>query len=214
MTPRIRNFGRLGAIVLVLVLASGEEPLRPTPQFTGKAIPDPPGQREAWMPPDTKLPRFIVNATAVLFEAGMADPRGCAYREVELGDANLTKTRGFVLPENPGEAVRFAVGWDGIVYPAFAVGPTSDLDADVRALTDAVTKARREAEAPGARLRIVGWIRGPEPFVFFVLCCNRPGDCRQPVPPQALHAPPHWPGRSGREALRGRDQLDARSIPP
>ncbi len=151
MTPRIRNFGRLGAIVLVLVLASGEEPLRPTPQFTGKAIPDPPGQREAWMPPDTKLPRFIVNATAVLFEAGMADPRGCAYREVELGDANLTKTRGFVLPENPGEAVRFAVGWDGIVYPAFAVGPTSDLDADVRALTDAVTKARREAEAPGAR---------------------------------------------------------------
>ena len=81
----------------------------------------------------------------------MADPRGCAYREVEAGEDSLIKVHAFVLPGRPGDGGRFAVGWDGVVYPVFAVGPPADLDADVRALTDAVSKARREAEAPGAR---------------------------------------------------------------
>ena len=62
----------------------------------------------------------------------MADPRGCEYREVEVGDGGPVKTRGFVLPERPGDAGRFAVGWDGVVYPAFAVGAPADLEADVR----------------------------------------------------------------------------------
>ena len=152
MTPRMWKAGRFTGVVLVLLFASGQDPNRPAARFTGTAIPDPPGQRERWTPPDTKLPRFLVNASAALFDAGMADPRGCAYREVELGDANVIKTRGFVLPETPGEVGgRFAVGWDGVVYPVFAVGPHADLEADVRALTDAVAKARRESEAPRAR---------------------------------------------------------------
>ena len=111
MTPRMWKAGRFTGVVLVLLFASGQDPNRPAARFTGTAIPDPPGQRERWTPPDTKLPRFLVNASAALFDAGMADPRGCAYREVELGDANVIKTRGFVLPETPGEVGgRFAVG--------------------------------------------------------------------------------------------------------
>jgi hypothetical protein len=71
-----------------------QAPNRPAPRFTGTAIPDPPCQRERWTPPETKLPRFLVNATAALFDAGMADPRGCDYREVELGETSVIKTPG------------------------------------------------------------------------------------------------------------------------
>ena len=79
-----------------------------------------------------------MKATTLLFEHGVADPRGCEYREVDLGDAALLTTGAFVLPARPGDAGRFAVGWDGVVYPAFRVGDAADLDADIRALADAM----------------------------------------------------------------------------
>ncbi len=47
----------------------------------------------------------------------MADPRGCEYREVEVGDTWIVKTRGFVLPERAGETGRFVITWDGAIYP-------------------------------------------------------------------------------------------------
>ena len=148
--------GRMGlslSCLLAIVPASAAQP-KPSPpssRFTGTSIPDPPRQREPWTPPETKLPRFLVTATAALFEAGMADPRGCAYSDIEVRGTSLIKTRGFVLPETPGEAGRFAVDWDGIVYPVSSVGALADLEADVRSVTEAMTKARREAETPGAR---------------------------------------------------------------
>ncbi len=66
-----------------------------------------------------KVPRL---GDGALFEQGMADPRGCEYREVEVGEWIIVKTRGFVLPQRPGEAGRFVVRWDGVVYPALSVG--------------------------------------------------------------------------------------------
>ncbi len=109
-------------LALVVLAGLGAAPYRPAPKFEGNSIPDPPRQKEPWTPPQTKLPRFLVSATAALFEQGMADPRGCEYREVEMGDGTIVKTRGFVLPERAGEAGRFVVSWDGVVYPALSVG--------------------------------------------------------------------------------------------
>jgi hypothetical protein len=149
-----RLAGRMGhslCCLLVLVPAAVAQPSPPAPRFTGTSIPDPPRQHEPWAPPDTELPRFLVTATAALFAAGMADPRGCAYRDIEVRDTSLIKTRGFVRPETPGEAGRFAVDWDGVVYPVSSVGAPADLEADVRSVTEAMKRARRESDTPGAR---------------------------------------------------------------
>jgi hypothetical protein len=122
---------------------------RRTPDFAGAAIPDPPEQGRPWTPPAMKLPRFLARATSLLFEQQVADPRGCEYREVDLGDATLLTTHAFVLPARPGDAGRFAVGWDGVVYPAFRVGDAADLDADIRALADAMKDRRAKAAKDG-----------------------------------------------------------------
>ena len=81
-------------------------------------------------------------ATRLLFEQGAADPRGCEYRAVEILDPTPVATHAFVVPAKPGEARRFAVGWDGILYRASAVGKAADIDADLRALV-------AELKAPG-----------------------------------------------------------------
>jgi hypothetical protein len=121
---------------LIALAGLGAQDPRQTPKFTGKSIPDPPQQKEPWTPPRTKLPRFLVSATSALFEQGMADPRGCQYREVDAVEGRTFKTRAFVLPEKPGEPGRFAVGRDGVIRRASSVGPAADLDADIRALAD------------------------------------------------------------------------------
>ena len=108
------------------------------------------------MPPETKLPRFLVSATAALFEQGVADPRGCEYREVEVGEWNLIKTHGFVLPERPGDAGRFAVGWDGVVRPAFSVGRAVDLEADVRSAAGGLKKEQEEHEGGVVTIGVTG----------------------------------------------------------
>lgn len=118
------------------------------PPPKASTIPVPPEQHTPWVAPATKLPKFLVADVALLFEQGMADPRGCQYREVEVVDRGPIATHAFVLPAKPGEARRFAVGWDGIVYMATSVGKVADLDADVRLSAKAMKKA---ADAPGGR---------------------------------------------------------------
>jgi hypothetical protein len=110
-----------------------------SPLFTGKELPRPPKQKSAWLPSVSNLPTNYVTATELLFEQGLADPRGCEYREIEIGtgnvwsgDGGVVKTHGWVLPGR-GEQ-RFAIGWNGLVYPAVSIGTNADLDADVMAL--------------------------------------------------------------------------------
>jgi hypothetical protein len=134
-------------LAMVIFAGLGADQNRPVPKFEGKSIPDPPRQIEPWTPPQTKLPRFLVSATAALFEQGMADPRGCEYREVEAGDGAIVKTRGFVLPERAGETGRFLVSWDGVVYPALSIGAVVDLDQDIRTLAESMKRARVAATA-------------------------------------------------------------------
>ncbi len=126
---------------------SGPEPQRQAQGLASKTIPDSPNQGKPWTPPATKLPRSLVDATAALFELGAADPRGCDYREVEVDDASaVQKVRGFVMPERPGVAGRFVVGWDGLVRPALTVGAKADLDSDVQALAIVLKKSRESPQ--------------------------------------------------------------------
>jgi hypothetical protein len=141
---------RLPLALLAVALAAAPSPARPprdtepSPPFTGKAIPEPPRQKQPWKPPEHKLPPKFVDALRVLFDQGLADPRGCAYREVTVaigscwtGDAGVQATHAFVLPAGD-DGHRFAVCWNGLVYPLVGAGAKADLGADVAAAVQAV----------------------------------------------------------------------------
>jgi hypothetical protein len=137
-------------LVLIELACLGADEYRQVPKFAGKSIPDPPRQKVPWTPPQTKLPKFLVSATTALFEQGMADPRGCEYRKVEIGEGTILKTRGFVLPEREGDACRFVISWDGVVYPALSVGAVADLDKDIHTLVESMNRDRESASAKNA----------------------------------------------------------------
>lgn len=124
--------------------APGAEAMRPTLDGASAGAPGaasrvarfplPPMQRAPWSSA-ARLPVALLEAARTLFVQGFADPRGCTYREIELavgdiqrGDAGTVRTRGFVLP---GE--RFAVAWNGLVYPVVEVGAAVELADDVAA---------------------------------------------------------------------------------
>jgi hypothetical protein len=80
-----------------------------------------------------------VSTAATLFQQGLADPRGCEYRAIDVtlsdsvsGYPLLEKRRGWVLPGG-SEGQRFAILWDGLVYPIAAAGEPVELKAEVRA---------------------------------------------------------------------------------
>jgi len=110
-----------------------------SPLFAGQELPRPPKQKSAWSPPAAGLPTHYLTATERLFQQGLADPRGCDYRVIEIGtgspwsgDGGVVKTHGWVLPSR-GKP-QFAIGWNGLVYPAVSIGTNADLNADVLAL--------------------------------------------------------------------------------
>ncbi|HEY3738315.1 MAG TPA: hypothetical protein VGL53_00650 [Bryobacteraceae bacterium] len=100
------------------------------------ALPVPPSQHAAWpRPSGTIVPDYVVNVTGTLFSAGLADPRGGSYREVQLqipdGDHKVVLTHAWIFPNG------IAVAWDGLVYRIQASGPAADLDRDVATILSA-----------------------------------------------------------------------------
>lgn len=121
-----------------------------SPKFGGTELPVPPQQNVRWIPPANPFPVNYATATASLFTQGMADPRGCEYREIEIGtgeawggDGGVAATRGWVLPGSGAQ--RFAVAWNGLVYPVVSVGKAADLAADVQAAVQKPGRSWRSA---------------------------------------------------------------------
>ena len=128
------------AIALLIVSAAFQSPA----EAQEPTLPMPPRQAEPWTPPRTSLPKFLISATAALYDQGLADPRGCDYRKIKIaigsvwgGGAHEIETSGWVLPTVDGSKPRHAIAWSGLVYPLTGVGGPADIDADVRALEDA-----------------------------------------------------------------------------
>lgn len=124
------------------------------PRFDGESLPQPPQQGALWAPPATELPAAFVSATKVLFDQGLADPRGTEYREIEVGvgepwggDGGVVKTHGWILPRKAADDHLFAVCWNGLVYPVVSSGEK----ADVRTDGLAVAKTEEERLGRGAR---------------------------------------------------------------
>ncbi len=169
MRPQFRTISgrrivRLGLAIFVAVACRAANSLaqdvRPASRFEGTQIPDPPQQKQPWTPPESRLPRFLINATSTLFDQGLADPRGCEYRWIEIGvgsvwggQGGIASTKGWVLPAPDGQKQRFAVSWSGLVYPVVKLGEPGDLASDVLALEERAGNGRADV-APAERRKI------------------------------------------------------------
>jgi len=145
--PRILLATIIGGVLLAFAAAAPalarEQPGPPKPGvlFTGKEIQRPPQAGKEWKPPETSLPESWISTMRLLLSYGFADPRGCEYREVELTCGSLWSKKGMLIPthawalprqeSDPPDAPRFAVAWNGIVYPVVSVGAPADLHVDV-----------------------------------------------------------------------------------
>ncbi len=118
-------------------------------------LPTPPQQAARWTAP-ANVPTNLLSAMTTLFAQGFPDPRGCEYREIEVivsgvwgegesfwrgGEAESERkpfaraARGWVLPEPIDPSQRFAIGWNGLVYPTKKIGPAVDLHTEATNLT-------------------------------------------------------------------------------
>ncbi len=109
--------------------------------FQGDKIPVPPRQNQSWQPPETGIPAEYMEMVATAFQRGLADPRGCEYREVTIpmGDDSYggfcrLKTHGWLLPRNDAQSQPFAILWTGLVYPVISVGDAASVRDDLQPL--------------------------------------------------------------------------------
>lgn len=165
----ISRLGMLGFVCLAFVattMAPADEEPRRSPKFEGDSLPVPPKQNEPWTPPASKLPEIVMTATKTLFAEGLPDPRGCEYRDVELGGGHsVLKTHAWVLPASKADSPRFAIGWDGLIYPVLKIGEPVELKIDVGM---AIQKGTANG---GNKLGVIGFIK-------------RMGRRQAPPPPQ------------------------------
>lgn len=127
--------------LLVTAMACADEPPKPPPLFAGESLPAPPQQGKPWSPATDKVSKDWISATAKLLGYGLADPRGCEYRQVELvvgsvwsNKGHIVKTHAFVMPGPANATQRYSVAWNGLVYPNVSVGEPADLAEDIAAL--------------------------------------------------------------------------------
>src|SRR5450759_3626544 len=104
---------------------------------SGLQLPEPPQQHKAWHA-DAGIPTNILSAVETLFKQGFPDPRGCEYREIEVevsgmwnSKSSLVKTRGWVLPAKSRESNRFAICWNGLIYPVTKISAPADLHSEI-----------------------------------------------------------------------------------
>jgi hypothetical protein len=104
-----------------LLIARSPAFAQPPATFQGPRIPLPPEQNQLWTPPITKLSPATITAVEVLFKDGMADPRGCEYREVEV--TNLLDMRiSWGDLDAASEYASLVVGWDPNTAQGGALG--------------------------------------------------------------------------------------------
>lgn len=152
--------------------ANSEDYFLPRLRLASCSLPVPPQQIAPWIPSETSLPREFVSATNTLFRLGLADPRGCEYREIKvvvggLGGAGMwsmtVSTHGWVIPNDKKQTQSFGVCWNGLTYPLSSIGGTVDLRAD----TATATKAKPRFFQQGG-----AWVNGVPPHFEDMGICN------------------------------------------
>ncbi len=122
-------------------------------------FPQLPASRLPWIVPQTTLSASVTVAIDRVFAIGLPDPRGCEYRSIQVETGNVWAhqplprwTNGWVLPEiaNDTDAERWAIGWNGLMYPVASMGSPVDLASDVHEMI------RFSKELPDQRKNISG----------------------------------------------------------
>ncbi|MCY2931531.1 MAG: hypothetical protein NTV86_18980 [Planctomycetota bacterium] len=109
--------------------------------------PAPPRQGADWTPPASTVPKALLDATAAVFKAGLADPRGCEFRYLFIRQHDHTDlTSGWLLPGADREGRRYGIGWDGLIYPVVPHKP-ADLAAEVD-LRIRLSRSQNRTECP------------------------------------------------------------------
>lgn len=106
----------VACLELVLAVAAGAQ----------APPPEPPRRHSSWLAVRTAdIPDYVPDIVAMLFDAGLADPRDGEYREIEIlvarGQTPTTTTHGWFFRQG------FAVCWDGRVHHVEHAGPLADL---------------------------------------------------------------------------------------
>ncbi|HXC99140.1 MAG TPA: hypothetical protein VN048_07350, partial [Verrucomicrobiae bacterium] len=118
----------------------------------------------------------MISAAEALFNEGFPDPRGCEYREVVLTVSSVwnnhpqeVTTRAWVLPAVQGVNVRYAICWNGLIYPVLKVGMPADLHQDV---TNLVPPNSRRFNAGLGEILSVLPTNSPSSRVILLLRCG------------------------------------------
>lgn len=81
------------------------------PLFVGHELPSAPAQTKPWTISAPDVPPKLLSATALLFELGLGDPRGCEYREIRLIAVDLW---GRDMTGQSQAAGSFGAKWIGV----------------------------------------------------------------------------------------------------
>jgi hypothetical protein len=107
-------------------------------------FPVPPAQSQPWRAP-ANLPADLATAVELLFQSGLADPRGCEYREIEVAAGDvwkpspvIVKTHGWIFRPRAGAQTNFAIGWNGLVYRPISIGTSANPLDDAEKMIDAL----------------------------------------------------------------------------
>ena len=129
----------VGCFTLTLALAAAaSDEFQPSPPTKVSELP-----RRAWNGKnEPKMEGPFAEAAVLLFKAGLPDPAGLPYHTISIptgncyyGDGGLIETRGWMLPADDG-ARRFAIAWNGLVYPVAKDSGKADFKADAEAILD------------------------------------------------------------------------------
>lgn len=96
--PIVFILSLLTIFFLTAFLADGQH--NPDSQrFTATQFPIPPDQMVQWKSPAgvDQLPVKLISATSKLFEQGLADPRHCVYREIQVIVGNVWGGAGAII---------------------------------------------------------------------------------------------------------------------
>ena len=136
----------LGLLLLFVAVAC---PGQQVPLSAEIILPTPPQQHVPWQPHAVKWLDIFAHAAAVLFDQGLPDPRGCAYRAmtVRTGETapgqQTVPVHGWLLPAQRGLRQRYAICWNGMMYPVQSIGKDAALTADVQQVFAALKEEKR-----------------------------------------------------------------------
>jgi len=147
-----RNFAGCFTLIMMLTAAANDE-FQQTPPTSVSELP-----HRAWDgKTEPKMDGPFADAAVRLFNASMPDPVGLPYHKITIstgncytGDDGIMATHGWMLPAK-ADMQRFAIAWNGLVYPVVKDSGKADFNTDAQAILEKARKWLAPTFSPMAR---------------------------------------------------------------